>query len=80
MKVCYIPSHLQRADIYTKAVPRERFKDLCAMLNLTNRCVKHLSGGNVKLKTRSDLKLGALHAMHENAKKAARAHEPARAC
>jgi len=48
LKVCYIPSNLQRADIYTKAVPREPFKDLCAVQNLISECVKHLSGGNVE--------------------------------
>lgn len=50
LEICYIPSNLQRADIYTKVIPRERFKDLCAMLNLTSRCMKHLSGGSVGIK------------------------------
>ena len=30
----YVPSEEQKADIFTKALPRERFRKLCEMLNL----------------------------------------------
>ena len=36
----YVPSEKQRANIFTKALPRERFRNLCEKLNLLPICIK----------------------------------------
>lgn len=34
IKVIYLPSEQQRADLFTKALPKERFKFLCEKLDV----------------------------------------------
>ena len=49
IRVEYVPSENQRADMFTKALPRDRFNDLCFKLNMTTIRGKHLNGGSVKI-------------------------------
>ena len=44
----YVPSVNQRADIFTKALPRDRFKDLCYKLNMIAIHEKRSNGGSIK--------------------------------
>lgn len=46
----YIPSENQRADILTKALPKERFGKLCISMNLSSMYVKRSNGGGVEIK------------------------------
>lgn len=48
VKVQYIPSGEQRADILTKALPRDRYKGLQEKLNMKIAKAKCLNGGSVK--------------------------------
>jgi len=48
IKVEFVPSENQRADIFTKALPRDRFRSMCAKLNLSMIYQKRLNGGSVK--------------------------------
>jgi len=44
----YIPSENQRADIFTKALPRDRFKSICNKLNIVMIHEKRLNGGSIE--------------------------------
>ena len=44
----YVPSKEQKTDIFTKALPRERFRKLCEMLNLQAWHLNHSNGGSVE--------------------------------
>lgn len=48
IKVEYVPSENQRADIFTKALPQDRFRDLCFKLNMIAIHEKRLNGGSIK--------------------------------
>lgn len=48
IKVEYVPSENQRADIFTKALPRDRFRDLCFKLNMIEIYEKRLNDGSIK--------------------------------
>ena len=44
----YVPSENQRADIFTKALPRDRFKSICNKLNIITIHEKRLNGGSIE--------------------------------
>jgi len=48
IKVEYVPFENQRADIFTKALLRDRFRDLCSKLNITTINEKRSNGGSIK--------------------------------
>lgn len=48
LAVSFIPSNLQLADIFTKALPRDRFSFLCTSLRIKNEPAEHSSGGSVE--------------------------------
>lgn len=51
IKVEYIPSENQHADIFTKTLPRDRFRDQCFKLNMIAIHEKRLNGGSIKNST-----------------------------
>lgn len=44
----YVPSENQRADILTKALPRDRFRQLRDMLSMLSISTERSNGGSVK--------------------------------
>lgn len=44
----YVPTELQRADILTKALPTDRFKRLCTIINVSSTSARRSNGGSVK--------------------------------
>lgn len=48
IKVEYVPSDQQLADVFTKALPKERFKSMCANMNV-GECSTRLNGGSVEI-------------------------------
>lgn len=46
ISVAFVPTETQLADIFTKALPRNRFRDLCASLGMS---AKRSDGGNVEV-------------------------------
>ena len=45
IEVIYVPTEAQLADIFTKALPRNRFVKLCTDLGIV---IKRLNGGSVE--------------------------------
>lgn len=43
----YVPTEIQKADIFTKALPRDRFKNFCDMINVGSKQKRRSNGGSV---------------------------------
>ena len=48
LTVSFISSNLQLADIFTKALPKDRFNFLCTNLRIKDRSTEHSNGGSVE--------------------------------
>ncbi|KMQ87972.1 copia protein [Lasius niger] len=48
IQVLYVPSEMQKADIFTKALPKESFRRLRESMGMCANDNKHLNGGSVE--------------------------------
>lgn len=46
--VKYVPTECQRADIFTKALPKDLFKRMCTNLGLREKSTEYANGGSVE--------------------------------